>query len=151
MLIEHEAGRRPINRARNWQEETRKKQKVKKKTGWFKTGGFSTVIFCPFTPGSELAKKWRAIEAKDAEIRGWRYKVFEQSGRQVRSIVCKNPGLDLATTQRCFRLENSIFCLFHAFLALFGLLYGFFGPFLTLFNEKNIIFSPFRKKFPGKA
>ena len=91
MLIEHEAGRRPINRARNWQEETRKKQKVKKKTGWFKTGGFSTVIFCPFTPGSELAKKWRAIEAKDAETRGWRYKVVEQSGRQVRSIVCKNP------------------------------------------------------------
>ena len=49
------------------------------------------MIFCPFTPGSELAKKWRAIEAKDAETRGWRYKVVEQGGRQVRSIVCRNP------------------------------------------------------------
>merc|ERR1711954_189693 len=40
---------------------------------------------------------------------------------------------------------------FYAFLDLFGPLYGLFGPFLTLFNEKNIIFSPLRKKFPGKA
>ena len=40
---------------------------------------------------------------------------------------------------------------FHAFLALVGLLYGLFGPFITLFNAKNIIFSPFRKKIPGKA
>ena len=38
-----------------------------------------------------------------------------------------------------------------AFLAIFGLYYGLFGPFLTLFNAKNIIFSSFRKKFPGKA
>ena len=30
-------------------------------------------------------------------------------------------------------------------------LYGLFGPFLTLFNAKNIIFSPFREKIPGKA
>ena len=42
-----------------------------------------------------------------------------------------------------FRSKNSIFCLFHTFLALFGLLYGLFGPFLTLFNTKNTIFSPF--------
>ena len=47
--------------------------------------------------------------------------------------------------------KNSIICLFYAFLALFGTLYGLFGPFLTLFNEKNIIFSPFRKKIPGEA
>ena len=43
------------------------------------------------------------------------------------------------------------FGLVYAFLALFWPLYGLFGPFLTLFNEKNIIFSPFRKNFPGKA
>ena len=33
-------------------------------------------------------------------------------------------------------LKNSIFCLFHAFLALFGPLNGLFGPFLTLSNKK---------------
>ena len=39
--------------------------------------------------------------------------------------------------------------LFFAFLDHY--MAGLFGPFLTSFNEKNIIFSPFRKKFPGKA
>ena len=43
------------------------------------------------------------------------------------------------------------FAFFYAFLALIGPLYGLFGPFLTLFNEENIIFSSFRKNFPGKA
>ena len=39
---------------------------------------------------------------------------------------------------RYFRSENSIFCLFfQSFLALFGLLGGLFGPFLTLFNTKT--------------
>ena len=53
---------------------------------------------------------------------------------------------------RVFQVQKLFFfALFHAFLALFGPLYGLLGPFLTLFNEKNIIFSPFRKKFPGKA
>ena len=48
--------------------------------------------------------------------------------------------------------NTCLFAFFHAFLALFGLFYGLFGPFLTLFNaKKNIIFSPFRKKIPGKA
>ena len=101
MVVEHEAGRRPINRARSWQEETRRKTKARKKTSWFKTGGYSTVIFCPFTPGSELAKRWRAIEAKDAETRGWRYKVVEQGGRQVRSIVCRNPWAGPCNDPQC--------------------------------------------------
>ena len=91
MVGEQEAGRRPINRPQSWQKESRREEKTRKKNNWYKTGGYSTVIFCPYTPGSELAKKWREIEAKEAESRGWRYKVVEQGGRQLRSIVCKNP------------------------------------------------------------
>ena len=50
-----------------------------------------------------------------------------------------------------FRSKNSIFCLFYAFLALFGLLYGVFGPFLTLFNEKKTSFlALLGKNFPEK-
>ena len=64
---------------------------------------------------------------------------------------CLFPLRKIPLKSRYFRFENSIFCFFHAFLAPFGPLYGLFGPFLTLFNAKNIIFSPFRKKFPGKA
>ena len=78
MVEEHTAGRRPINRARSWQEESRRQEKARKKTSWFKSGGYTTVIFCPYTPGSELAKKWRMIEERGAESRGWRYKVVEQ-------------------------------------------------------------------------
>ena len=70
MLAEHEAGRRPINRSRNWQSEKRRQEKVRKKSNWYKTGGYSTVIFCPYTPGGELAKKWREIEAREAQEAG---------------------------------------------------------------------------------
>ena len=41
-----------------------------------------------------------------------------------------------------FRSENSIFCLFHTFLALFGLSYGLFGPFLTLLIAKASFLVP---------
>ena len=77
---------------------------MKKKTNWYKTGGYSTVkSFCPFTPGNcELAKKWREMEAREAETRGWRYEVVECGGRQVKSIVCKNPWSGPCTDQDCF-------------------------------------------------
>ena len=87
MVGEQEAGRRSINRSQSWQ----KGGKDKEEKNWYKTRGRSTVIFCPYTPGSELAKKWWEIEAKEEESRGWRYKVVEQGGRQLRSMVCKNP------------------------------------------------------------
>ena len=102
MVTEHEAGRRPINRSRNWQGENRRQEKTRKKNNWYKTGGYSTVIFCPYTPGGELAKKWREIEAREAETRGWRYKVVEQGGRQIRSIVCKNPWTGPCNDVDCY-------------------------------------------------
>ena len=42
------------------------------------------------------------------------------------------------------------FAFFHAFLAFFGPLYGRFGPFLTLINEKTS-FLALLEKIPGKA
>ena len=46
--------------------------------------------------------KWREIEAREAETRGWRYKVVESGGRQVRSLVCKNPWSGPCSDQDCF-------------------------------------------------
>ena len=69
MLTEYEAGRRPINPSRNWQGENGRKEKTRKKNNWYKTGGYSTVIFCPYTPGGELSKKWREIEVREADSR----------------------------------------------------------------------------------
>ena len=53
-------------------------------------------------PGSELANRWRAIEAKDAETRGWRYRVVELGGRQVRSLVCRSPWAGPCNSPQCF-------------------------------------------------
>ena len=44
---------------------------------------------------------------------------------------------EIPLKSRYFRSENSIFCLFPYIFAVFGLLYGLFGPFLTLFNTKT--------------
>ena len=41
--------------------------------------------------------------------------------------------------------------LFHTFLALFSLLYGLFGPFLTLFNTKTSFLDLLGKQISGKA
>ena len=82
MVEEHEAGRRPVNRATSWKEKERQEAKWRKKTTWFKQGGYSTVIFCPYTPDSQLAKTWKEIEAKGADSRGWRFKVVNlEEGR----------------------------------------------------------------------
>ena len=75
---------------------------MRKKTTWFKQGGYSTVIFCPYTPESKLAKRWREIEARGADSRGWRFKVVELGGRQVKSIICKNPWAGPCDDPRCF-------------------------------------------------
>ena len=66
MVAEQERGGRPINRPRNYEESKRREEKWRKKTNWFKTGGFTTVLFCPWTPSGELAKRWREVEE-----RGW--------------------------------------------------------------------------------
>ena len=50
-------------KSRNWQGENGRKKKSMKKNNRYKTGGYSTVIFGPYTPGGELAKKLREIEA----------------------------------------------------------------------------------------
>ena len=101
MVKEQEAGRRPINRSRSWQKERRRQDKQRKKSSWYRTGGFSTVMFCPWTPGSELANRWKELEVRGAETRGWRYKVVELGGKQVRSLVCRNPWAGPCSSPEC--------------------------------------------------
>ena len=59
-------------------------------------------MFCPWTPGGELAKRWRQVERQGAPSRGWRYKVVELSGRPVASILCTNPWAGPCTDETCF-------------------------------------------------
>ena len=57
-------GERTINRPRDY-EETKRREEKWKKTNWFKT----TVLFCPWTPNGELAKRWREVEESGAVTR----------------------------------------------------------------------------------
>ena len=102
MVAEQERGGRPINRPRNFEEKKRREEKWRKKANWFKTGGYTTVLFCPWTPNGELARRWKEVEERGAATRGWRYKVIEQSGRPISSILCTNPWAGPCEAEDCF-------------------------------------------------
>ena len=59
-------------------------------------------MFCPYTPNSELAKRWREVEARGEASRGWRFRVVELGGRPVKSILCRNPWAGPCSSDRCF-------------------------------------------------
>ena len=55
----------------------------RKKYIWLRGGGgYTNVIFCPQTPGVELAKIWREVEASGASRRGWRFELMELGGQE---------------------------------------------------------------------
>ena len=87
MVEEEKKGGRPINRPRIWNQEDREDSKLTKKTSWFCAGGYSTVIFCTYTPNSVLAKRWREVEERGAATRGWRYRVVDLYRRLPGNIV----------------------------------------------------------------
>ena len=88
-------GERPLYRPREWRKEERSRRKEYKKTGWFKNlGGQSNdfALFCPASPGSKLAAKWKK-ELEDVKassgglIRGY---VAEKSGIPLSSLLFNN-------------------------------------------------------------
>ena len=102
MVAAQEEGLRPINRPRSWNQGEREENKWRKKATWYKQGGYTTVMFCPFTPNSTLANRWREAEARGAVTRGWRYRVVELGGRSVRSQLCRFPwGVPCTDPTRC--------------------------------------------------
>ena len=102
MVEEQRKGGRPINRPRIWNQEEREDCKLKKKTSWYRAGGYSTVIFCTYTPNSVLAKRWREVEERGAATRGWRYRVVELGRWSIRSSVCRFPwGVPCTDAEKC--------------------------------------------------
>ena len=61
------------------------------------------------------------------------------------------PLRKISLKNRYFRSKNSIFVFFYTYLALFGQLYGLFGPFLTLFNTKTSFLVLLGKTISGEA
>ncbi len=49
-------GEKPMYRTRTWRKIERMREKRKKREGWYRKGGYDSVIFVPATPGSELKR-----------------------------------------------------------------------------------------------
>ena len=96
-------GEHPLYRKRDWKQDERRKQKEYKKVGWYRKLGGQTndfAIFCPASPGSRLATKWKQeleeIKKSSGDlIRGY---VAEQSGTPISAILFDN---QLGETDRC--------------------------------------------------
>ena len=48
MVEQQQKGGRPINGPKSYEETNRKQQKSQKEKNWFKLGGYTSVLFCPW-------------------------------------------------------------------------------------------------------
>ena len=81
-------GIRPVNRAKTWHKVERTEQKERKKKGWYKQGGFDSVLFIPSTPNGKLKHMYQTEIRKS----GLRIKVVERTGRTLKSqLQTSNP------------------------------------------------------------
>ena len=68
---------RPLYQPKTWHKAERIECKERKKKGWYKRGGFDSVIFVPSTPNEKLKRMYQTEIRKS----GLRIKVVEQTGR----------------------------------------------------------------------
>ena len=78
----------PLYRPKGYKEEERKRKKIIKKRSWYKP--CSTILFCPPSPDSQLAKALRKIVQEETENKGWSVKVVERAGVK---LLYQLPGL----------------------------------------------------------
>ena len=98
----------------SWYKETKKgkykapryNRRKQNKKNIKKNGAPKAVLFVPRSNDSLLCKRLRAEESKLAEITGWRCKIVERNGDQLRRILCqKNPF-----TLPCSRKDTCMVC-----------------------------------------
>ena len=84
---------------------TRKNQKLNENNNMLEV---KSVLFVPHTPGSELAKRLRKEEERVSKVAGYRVKIVERTGTQLRRILCKkNPFTGLPCgRERCLSCRN---------------------------------------------
>ena len=118
-IEEDTTGTRPMYRSKTWNEEDRKKEKIAKRTNWYKKGGYETVFFVDATPDQELAKKCEEI-FKKSELK---IKVIERSGQSVKQALsrsdpfksknCKNDSCEVCLTEEnvnC-KIREVVYCI----------------------------------------
>ena len=72
--------------------EERRKEKEKKKSGWYRNMGGSKndfPIFCPITPGGRLAERWKRVVEEVRQNSGGKLKptVIEQTGLPISALL----------------------------------------------------------------
>ena len=120
----------PLHRSAKSSLATRYKKKMFGKTSWYRNKNNKTtkkskksnnkktennnylevksVVFVPHTPGSELAKRLRNEESRVSSITGYRVKIVERTGTQLRRILCKkNPFAGVSCgREKCLVCRN---------------------------------------------
>ena len=96
-------GSQPMYRDKNWKKDMREKNKRKKRSGWFRKGGYRSVLFIPSTPGSELKRRCEnIIKASKTEI-----KIVEKCGRTLKQRLQKSDPL---SDKKCADHQNCPVC-----------------------------------------
>ena len=91
-----EQGERPLYRSYDWEREERDREKKEKRLGWYKRGGYDSVIFIQSTPGSELKRRFQA----EVDRSGLRIRVVEKAGRSVKSALQRSDPFKSNTCDR---------------------------------------------------
>lgn len=97
-------GERPLYRPYEWNREERDREKSEKRLGWYRKGGYESVIFVPSTPRSELQQKYQ----REIDRHGLRIRAVERGGRTVKSSLQRSNPFRSATCgrQSCFVCET---------------------------------------------
>ena len=82
-LKRNDDGECSLHRPKGYRMEERVREKMIKKRSWYKP--FDTVIFCPPTPGGQLAKRLKEVTQEVSERHDIKVKVVERAGRSLKS------------------------------------------------------------------
>ena len=99
MLEEHQEGIRPIHRPHDWQAETRRLDKKRKRNAWSTRGGYIAPIFVPATPNSEIVNLLKDVVEEEVQGAGERWKDCQEyyaevkPNRNPRLHRCELPGM----------------------------------------------------------
>ena len=94
----HNEGICPLHRPKGYEADERSRKKNVQRVAWYKP--YDTVLFCPPTPSSKLAKQLKTIADDTYKNTHMRIKVVEKAGIKIKSLL---PGLK--EKEPCRRVE----------------------------------------------
>ena len=84
-----ETEQRPMYRPREWEQRERQKEKMIKKSAWYRPQA-DVAAFYPTTPGSELIKGIRKVVAEEASTLDLKIRVVERGGVNLKSKLVES-------------------------------------------------------------